>query len=260
MRQFILGIAVVASVFIPIVAEADNLSCPGAIVLVPDGGTYSSTLTDTDPRWFRFVAKAGRSYAVMSENLTPVDIQPLIRAEAFYSNCSANGLPAGTAVTPLSYAEPVSADTVPNVGAGRYAVVPSADTTVYFTVTGAGGNFPGGNYSIRIEDTTLFSNWYFAGGDYMAFTLVRNTTNQSVNYTMKWRNNAGTIVATYTGTLPPNGSAYKNGADFPAAVAAVSGTVEVAHDGTPDAVVASTTVLSPTTGLSFDAPFIRRRR
>jgi hypothetical protein len=37
-----------------------------------------------------------------------------------------------------------------------------------------------------------------------------------------------------------------------------SGTVEILTDSTPGAIVASTTVLSGTTGLSFDAPFSTR--
>jgi hypothetical protein len=53
-----------------------------------------------------------------------------------------------------------------------------------------------------------------------------------------------------TGLSLPAGSILRS--------AAGSGTVEIVHDGPPDAIVASTTVLSPTTGLSFDAPFVKR--
>jgi len=110
----------------------------------------------------------------------------------------------------------------------------------------------------RVVETTLFSNWFFTGGDYSAFTLLRNTTNAAANYTVNWRSGAGAIVATSSGSLPANGSVFMNARTFPALVATVSGTVEVVHNGSPDALVASSTIMSPSTGLSFDAPFMKR--
>jgi hypothetical protein len=38
-----------------------------------------------------------------------------------------------------------------------------------------------------------------------------------------------------------------------------NGTVEIAHDGSPDALVGQMTSLSATTGLNFDAPLFQRR-
>jgi hypothetical protein len=111
---------------------------------------------------------------------------------------------------------------------------------------------------VSVSDTTLFSNWFFLGADYGSFTLIRNTTAASVAYRINWRSAAGAILATTTGTIAANGSAVANARDFPAAVTAGSGTVEITHDAPPGAIVASTTVISGTTGLSFDAPFATR--
>jgi hypothetical protein len=85
-----------------------------------------------------------------------------------------------------------------------------------------------------------------------------NTTNTTLSYTINWRNSSGTIVATTTATLDGDDSIAIDARSFPGAFAAASGTVEIAHTGFPDAIVASTTVLSGTTGLSFDAPFMKR--
>jgi hypothetical protein len=114
------------------------------------------------------------------------------------------------------------------------------------------------SFRVRVVDTTLFSNWFFLGGDYSAYTLLRNTMRDSVNYTINWRNGAGAIVATQTGTLAGNASTYVDARTKAGALGAVSGTVEIAHNGSPDAIMATTTVLSATTGLSFDTFFSKR--
>ena len=138
----------------------------------------------------------------------------------------------------------------------------TTDMSVYIPV---GPDLATNSFRIHVEETTLLSNWFFVGGDYYAFTLLRNTTSlitgsNGIFDRINWRNSAGAIIASENGVLPPNGSVYKNGRDYPAVLAAVSGTVEIIHDGPADAIVASTTVMSPSTGLSFDAPFIRRIR
>jgi hypothetical protein len=145
------------------------------------------------------------------------------------------------------------------------SLMTTADTAVFIAVE---PELLDSSFRLRVEETTLLSNWFFVGGDYAAFTLLRNTTSSfgpgaptlGIHYRINWRNGFGTIIASTAGMLPPNSGVYKNGRDYPAVLAAVSGTVEIIHDGPADAIVASTTVMSPSTGLSFGAPFIRRGR
>jgi hypothetical protein len=60
-------------------SRADNTTCGSAILAVPDGSLHQGDLSNTAPnRWFRFVGKTGRSYAVMLENLSPSDQQASI--------------------------------------------------------------------------------------------------------------------------------------------------------------------------------------
>ena len=69
--------------------SADNTTCAGATLLGPDGSLQEGDLGGASTsRWYRFVAKAGRSYALMLENLSPADQQP--------ESTQAGGGPTGT--------------------------------------------------------------------------------------------------------------------------------------------------------------------
>ena len=48
------------------------------------------------------------------------------------------------------------------------------------------------------------------------------------------------------------------GCPFPAACPAFAGSVQIAHSGSPEAIVGSQTTLSTSTGLSFDTLFFQR--
>ncbi len=262
MKNFAFAMAVVACLFMPAVAHADNTTCSGGIFLSADGSPYTGTSGAADTKyWFILLTQPYRSYAVMTDDDSPSDVSSVTWSSP-YTACDA-GVPSGTVgaagmtLTNITSFEPSAWGTSPQAGAGRWSLKTGATGgPVYFAVTVSGAS---SRFKIRVEDTTLFSNWFYSGGDYNAFTLLRNTTSSSVNVAIRWRNGSGTILATDTHTLPANGSYYRNGSDFAAVDSANSGTVEITHDGTPDAVVASTTVMSATTGLSFDAPFLRRR-
>jgi hypothetical protein len=115
------------------------------------------------------------------------------------------------------------------------------------------------NVRVQMVETTLFSNWFFVGSDYITYTLIRNTTNFPLAYGIRWRNAAGTVLQNDSGILPANGSIAVNARSYPAVVTGIAGTVDIIHLGPPDALVASSTVISTTTGLSFDAPFMTRK-
>jgi hypothetical protein len=249
MKTTALIIIVLGGLALPLPAYADNTVCANAIFIVPSGSAHSGVLAvDGEVRWYTFQAKANRAYSITLENLTSRDIGA-IGLGALQTDC------AGTTASAWSTwdSEPVNGTAIS--GGDRRTVVATADTTIIIPVGPQAASL---SFQIRVEETTLFSNWFFVGGDYSAFTLIRNTTASPVAFTILWRNSAGTIVASQLGLLAPNGSLYKNGRDFSGVLAAGSGTVEIIHNGTPDAIVASTTTLSTTTGLSFDSPFVRR--
>jgi hypothetical protein len=64
----------VAAVVVATPAAADNTFCLGSIFMIPDGSLYLGSFTaDNQERWFQFVAKGRRSYAIAVENLSPTD-------------------------------------------------------------------------------------------------------------------------------------------------------------------------------------------
>ncbi len=117
------------------------------------------------------------------------------------------------------------------------------------------------NYVLRVVETTLWSSWYFVGGDYNSFLLMRNTTNLPVHFVATWRNAAGTVVGTSGSvTVSAHGGVGINAKTYITdPVTNYNGTIEIAHDGSPDALVGQMTSLSSSTGLGFDAPLFQRK-
>lgn len=219
----------------------------------------SNNTTVVDYKWYVFGARSGRSYCVETsayqffENGTngAADTAILVYRADGTTIIVSNDDTIDEPLSGTNYHPPSG-----NYGLSRACFIAQNNEQTFISL--AGFNAGSNNYTARLVETTLFSNWFFLGGDYQSYTLLRNTTNQPVSCVIVWRNAEGNAVSAVEGVLPPNGSIYKNGRDFSGALAATSGTVEVFHTGAPDAIVASTTVLSLTTGLSFDAPFMKR--
>jgi Iron/manganese superoxide dismutases, alpha-hairpin domain len=255
MKRVCLLLLVLVGLSTPRNARADNTTAGTGYSLAIGGPPAEGQVSQTGPvdRWYSVGnVQAGRSYCAQTQ------------AGVFFDT-SPNAGRADTVLT-IYHDGPGSVigtnDNTMDVEPGNWdlsRVCFRADTTerVFVQVQATGGSVTF-NFRVQVVETTLFSNWFFLGGDYGAFTLIRNTTNVTVNYTVNWRNGAGAIVGTTSGALPANGSTFLNARGVPGAVAAVNGNVELAHDGSPGAIVATTTVLSGTTGLSFDTVFLPR--
>ena len=114
------------------------------------------------------------------------------------------------------------------------------------------------SYLVRLIETTQFSSWFFQGGDYNSFVLLRNTTYTTINFVIRWFDPAGTEVATSgTQSVAPNGGVGLNSKTFVPA-ANINGTVAITHDGPPGGLVGQMTSLSATTGLGFDSTMFTR--
>ena len=232
---------------------ANNVTAGGAYALMIGGTPSEAFLDDASPeRWYRTGVVAGRSYCVETQG-------------GVHFDTSATAFSIDTIVTVFK----IDAVTV-IVGDDDAADEPQGSRVSRACFTAAVSEavlvrvirfFTGDTFAIRVRmvETTLFSNWFFVGGDYSAWTLLRNTTNGSFTYTVNWRNSVGTIVGSSSGTIGGDDSVAIDARSIAGALAAGSGTVDVAHNGSPDAIAASTTVLSGSTGLSFDAPFIKRQ-
>jgi sugar lactone lactonase YvrE len=111
------------------------------------------------------------------------------------------------------------------------------------------------SYRFQLVETTLFTNWFFTGGDYSSFTLLRNTTDQTINGGVLWYSDAGAFAGGQDFQIAPGGVVF-----FDARTNAnvTTGSVQIQHDGPPQGLVGSQTTLSATTGLSFDTIFVDR--
>ena len=234
-------------------ALADNLTRASAHWYLVGGAPAEAFLSSTaTERWYQFMVHPGRSYCVETQGGVHFDTSSTAgniatRVEVYNSNVPPGLVVGGNDSGFEPYAGALS----------RGCWIASAVETLYVVVKRASetGQF---NFRVRIVESTLYSNWFFTGGDYGAYTLVRNTTSSWVSYVITWRNASGVVVATVSGVLVANGNTYVNAAELPGALAAQTGSVEIAFESSPSALVASTTVLSSTTGLSFDAPFSQR--
>jgi hypothetical protein len=224
---------------------------PPTLSIKPDGTPSEVALQsegDSGVR-FEFFAKAGRSYSMDIEGVGDLyggSFQSFVVTGA--AACPSSD---GPGFLDRSFVEPTSASS----SLRRVTFTTLIDTFAVARVVATLGTVA---VRVTATETTLYSNWFFAAGDYSAFTLLRNTTSSSLGYRINWRDSAGTIRATRTGALAANANTAINALDVVGA-AVVVGSVEILHDSAPGALVATTTVLSPTNGISFDMPFVQRR-
>ena len=219
-------------------SRADNTLCSSAILAVPDGSTHEGDLSNTAPnRWFRFVGKAGRSYAVMLENLSPSDQQASIGVLGLFGACGGALLPANDV---LDQQEPASLDPTFTVGATRQAVKFPADGEAFVQVgrLNASGT---AQFRVRVEETTLFSPLWNTAGGFTTFYQLYNTTNRACSVTLDLRRDSnvspfgGSPVVTFT--LAANRSLLRNtGAGDLDITPGQRGHATLSHDCTPGAV------------------------
>ncbi len=229
--------------FMADVARADNSQCVNASLLVPDGSQQTGDIPaapDPGNRWFRFVAKAGRSYAIMLENLTFPDQQAEIAVAAVFDGCGAALVPVNDVA---DFFEPVSYDSSAGVGAARVALKSPGNVTLFFPVQGHINAANASQFRVRVEETTLFSpSWSTAGGFETVYRLYNTTTNNaSCSVTLDLRRDDDSAAtggsSTVTFSLPSNRSVTRQtGASDMALASGQQGHATVTHDCPPGAI------------------------
>jgi hypothetical protein len=225
---------------------------PGGAVHLTVGQVYHQSTVDgaNTQRWFVFPVTTGRSYCA---EVVAAPTQEIYTA----TNDPQVAVYQSDAATLVTSNIDIGTNEPGGIWNARACWMASGTAINYMKAEpSVAGNTA--TYAIRLVETTLFSNWFFLGGDYSSYTLLRNTTNVTVSYTINWRNGAGAIVATQSATLAANAATFVDARSKAGALSAVSGTVDIAHNGSMDAIMATTTVLSATTGLSFDTIFVKR--
>jgi hypothetical protein len=238
-------------------AAAQNTSFGGSVHLLVGQSPVRVTITSGNPtRYYDVPVVTGRSYCAEAS----ASEQELNAGAASLSVFRQSTSPLGGTTDTGSTVEPKG------IGASRICFISPATETMFVTLTDGLLTAGGIEYSLRVVETTLWSNWFFVAADYASWTLLRNTTNTAVTVNVTLRRPDGTSVGTpVTGqAIPGNGIYFVNArgimaCDFPTACANANGSVEVAHTGSPDAIVGSQTTLSGGQGLSFDTLFFQRR-
>ena len=245
-----LSLLIALMAVVPTTALAQNTS-PGTAVhmLIGQSPMRVNLATGSADRYYDFPVITNRSYCVEA---TEADDE-LDAADPALTIYHADG------ATPVGSNDNTTIEPKGLVAA-RVCFIASADETNFIKLSPSAPAFENQDYALRVVESTLFTNWFFVGGDYSSFTLIRNTTSTAVNYRAMWRNAGGTVVYSQAlSAVPPNGIVALNARTINAVLAAGSGSVEIAHDGSPEALVGSQTTLSGGTGLSFDTIYFQRR-
>jgi hypothetical protein len=245
-----LELVLVLCLLSPVVASAQNTTSAAPVYLFP--GQPANYYLDNTPanaaRWYRTELFAGRSYCVEVSNDAVLEYFGADPKVFVYATDATTQIAVNDDATEPEGYLGSRACWIHTAAGGSY---PFIKATTFTTP-------PGTRYfQLRFVETTLWCPWFFIDGDYNAFTLIRNATNTAVSITVTWRNAAGTAVGTYSGSIPADGNLSLSARTY--VTGATTGSIEIAHNGSPDAIQASTTTLSGTTGVGFDAQFGQRR-
>jgi len=206
------------------------------LVPSPAPGAVFTLTSASDQRWLTLPVVAGRSYCGQ--------IAPARTAT--------------DAATPTLTVYRAAGNTVlaTRTGvSGSACFVSPATETALLRVTQADASAR--TYRVRTVETTAWANWFFIGGSYTSYTLLRNTAETTLHATVTWRADTGAIVGSETASIAPGG-VWSRDARRATTAGTTLGSVDVAHDGEPQALVGSQTTLSPVTGLAVDTVLRQR--
>jgi len=235
-------------------SAAQNNTTPGTAADFAWGQDLISFDSGTTSQfWFAAVVQPGRSYCVESGQITHT-LAPGVFVNTVltvYQNDNT------TVITTNDEGN----NNEPKVhGFSKACWIATLSDINYIKVTPSSGT-NSSNISLRFLDTTMFCPWFFIAGDYNAFSLIRNTSGTSLpGVVVTWYGLNGTQAGTTTVTIPANGTVILNARDFVNPATFSNGSVVITHTGSPQQLTASTTTLSGTTGLGFDALFVQRQQ
>jgi len=245
--------AIVAALAWPALGYAQATTSGLSLTAVHIGDVYQVTIDDAAnaEKWLRYQVRAGRSYCAE----VGAHIAGAQDADENYDSTVTVYLADSTTVLASNANTGQEPDS--NLGS-RACFIATADGNHFVRVTDVGTGTH--TFNVRVVETTLWASWFFIADDYNAFALLRNTTSETVSYTMRWRNPAGTMVGTTSGAVGANAGIGINAKSFVINQSLnFNGTVEIAHTGSPEALVGQVTTLSATTGLGFDSMLFQRK-
>jgi hypothetical protein len=235
----------------PSVAQAANTTCANADFLYPNeraqyfvGGSTSI--------FFKFRVNAGRSYAVMSwAPFTDAGEGGVSLDTALYTDSACTTGAGGQSTTdrePLMSVNDHSGDVD--------SIIAPADGTIFVDLH----NFiaSGQTVHILVVETTLFSPWWFTGGTNQAYVELRNNMSSSTTGTLTFYAANGSVCGTSAVSVNGNGNAAVQINAVGTCASSVSGSAQLAFQGTSGGMTANITTLDVPNGTSFDSPFTPR--
>ncbi len=246
----ILLIVVVAALGTASLSQANVTPSTAMFLFLGERAFEDFTGPGLEDVWYRVHLVAGRSYTFFA--WAPLSLGDGTVSLTLYEDD-------GTTVVSSGVFSPDVEPAINMTGHGgdQKSIIPTR-TGLYFVLTTNLDSIAHTLHTLGIE-TSLFSPWYFVdrGNGYEAYVEIRNSTNSSISVTVTAYHPTGSAVGTTTQIIAGNGkTVVASGATL--GVADGSGSVQIAHSGTPGAIAANITTLSATTGLSFDSPFTPR--
>jgi hypothetical protein len=254
----LLVIVAAVSMLLPLPVAAQNTTAATAVYTMVGGPYHEFWLNDvaaTNQRWYHATVRNGRSYCVeVVEGQTETDAaDPYLTV--YRDNTGTTVLLSNGNVQSEPDAAMLSRVCFQASLLSSYSAL--APEITWQITDGSTGTF---YYRTRIVETSLWASWFFVGGDYNSFLLLRNTTDSTVHYTARWRSPSGTEIGSTTGSVAANSALGINARTYIAdPVTNFNGTVEVTHDGSPEALVGQVTSMSASTGLGYDSTMFQRR-
>jgi hypothetical protein len=253
-RVLVTFIAACATVCImtPSVAQAANTTCPNAnfIALGQHSGFY--TIGASGALFFKARLQAGRSYSLSAwapfqdagQSTVSLDIN-------VYTDSACSVLAAGGSATDFEPAFDVDSH-----GGDTDTIIPTVSGTFYIrvdnTVATAYGMY------LLVMETTLYSPWWFTGGTNQAYVELRNNMSQTTTGTLTFYSATGVVCGTSNFTIAANGNSAVQINGVGSCAGTVSGSAQLAFQGTPGGMAANITTLDVPNGTSFDSPFTPR--
>jgi hypothetical protein len=248
MKPIRFGLAVACLAALPLRAQAQNNTAGTAARVAPNVTLLAITDDGANSlRWYRFAVMPNRSYCVETsqgeflaantahENDSILDTYSDEAGTVFAGSNDDNGV------------EPTHG--VDDFGPSRVCeiVATSGVRLVRLSDHSVGAQ----QWKLKINDTTLFAPWFFSGGGFESFVLVKNTTSTATTVRIALYNTSGTFLASASGTAPANGN-YNLQVSSIFGSGSFAGGVAIAHNAAPGGVVASVTSLNFASGVSFD--------
>jgi hypothetical protein len=248
---WILGLVICGLLLLPPIVAAQNTTYSSAIPIGSAGNRAQMSLTTAaEQHWYWFDVTQYRSYC--AEALASDQAFTNVLADTYTSVYRMDG-------TTLIGSNDDSGE--PSLGFGSRVCFINTTTDYYNYVMVRPYTTPSSTWyaMARIVETTQFCNWFYLGGDYNAFVMLKNTTNATISVRVMWKNPAGTTVATLSTSIAAYGTGFYLTKDYVNPATTPYGSIEVSHNGGVGAIEGSVTTLSGTTGIGFDAQFTPRR-